>query len=333
MSVSSIELIILDFRYFIDDALTFLEFFECGERDTARKFVTSPQEIATIRQHSIEFTRLLCDLKENFFSNKSISDFNLSLAFSKEFKQKRVFFFKTINTRLENLYTRIFNKTATYNDLVKIYFNTMLKIARNTNEFIGFVESSRWQREIAVTFMDNLIKLCNDFSCVYEQFVLFLEQNHRVVASERIKKRSPPNFEEIGPNLENKPPFAKLNKLKASAVKSVSSLVSSFSYLSLASKYNPKLVCPCVLVIMMVLIVMILFLIVLPFFRMVSSSSDPDANLAKRSNFFSLLSTNFEKEAEKSLVDWSFILSYLSNFYVISFTFVIFIAFECGLNK
>ena len=193
--VSSIELTILDFRYFIDESLTFLEHFEFGERELTRKFSTTHQEIAKIRHNAIEFTRILCDLKKILFSTPTISDFNLSLDFSKEFKQKRVFFFKTINTRLDALYKRIFNKTASYNDLVKIYFETMLKIARNTNEFIGFLESSRWNRDIAVKFIDSLIKLCNDFACVFEQFALYLENNLQIVSNnlqENTKNSTPP---------------------------------------------------------------------------------------------------------------------------------------------
>ena len=85
--VSSIVRTILDFRYFIDESLTFLEHFEGGERDLMRKFTTTQQEIAKIRHNAIEFTRILCDLKKILFSTQTISDFNLSFDFSKDFKQ------------------------------------------------------------------------------------------------------------------------------------------------------------------------------------------------------------------------------------------------------
>lgn len=43
MSMISIEIIILDLRYFLDEALTFLEFYEYGERDLTHRFQTDRQ--------------------------------------------------------------------------------------------------------------------------------------------------------------------------------------------------------------------------------------------------------------------------------------------------
>lgn len=43
LSMISIEIIILDLRYFLDEALTFLEFYECGERDLTHRFQTDRQ--------------------------------------------------------------------------------------------------------------------------------------------------------------------------------------------------------------------------------------------------------------------------------------------------
>ena len=320
--ISSIELLILDFRYFIDESLTFLEFFESGERDSSRKFSTNRQEIAKLRQYTIEFTRLLYDLKNSLFTNKKISDFNLGLVFSKEFKQKRVFFFKTINSRLDNLYKRIFSFTADYNDLVKMYFKIMLKIARNTNEFIGFLESSRWNRDIAVKFIDNLIKLCNDFSSVNEEFILYLEKNHHIVLL-----NEPESQRAFG---EKKDSFSKFNRLRVNATKSIDSLITSLSGQTITSKYTTF---PTVLIIMVLLILFVIFLIALPIYRLVFSGfSETNTVMNKRTNYFSFYSGDNKApftEKEGDLIDWNFILSYLTNIYVIFFTLICFAINEC----
>jgi hypothetical protein len=325
--VSSIERTILDFRYFIDESLTFLEHFESGERDSMRKFTTTQQEIAKIRHNSIEFIRLLYDLKNTLFSSQTISDFNLSLEFSKEFRQKRVFFFKTINSRLDTLYKRIFTKTANHNDLVRIYYETTLKIARNTNEFIGFLESSRWNRDIAVKFIDSLVKLSNDFACVFEKFALHLENNQRIVSNEQ---RNEINREKI--------PF-RLNNLRAKATKSIHSFLSSLSSQSFSRKSKSS--CPIIIVVMICLIGIVLFLIALPFIRLVFGifgGGESSSIVNKRTNYFWFHSGSNSNgnmpiiSKEDSLIDWTFILSYLSNLYVIAFTFVAFVIIECVMK-
>ena len=92
MSLPTIELIILDLRYFIDESLTFVEFYECGEREIGRLFMTNRDEINKIRKYTIEFINSLIQLKTIFQNNRLYTDFNLGLELSKEFKNKRVYF-------------------------------------------------------------------------------------------------------------------------------------------------------------------------------------------------------------------------------------------------
>lgn len=194
MSIISVEIILLDLRYFLDEALTFIEFYEYGERDLTRAFQTSQQvilqfhklitkwaifftffrcffkkDIFQLRQFAIEYIRLVIDLKKLCKDNGLFADFNMGLHFSEQFKDKRIFFFTTLFKRLEKLYTCIYGETALSNELVKLYFKTIQKLVRNSNEFIGYLEASRWSRDIALQILDKLVENCNDFLCVFEK--------------------------------------------------------------------------------------------------------------------------------------------------------------------
>ena len=183
MSLVSIELTILDFRYFLDEILTFIEFYEGEEKSPSSQFQTNFQEISRIRQYAIEFIRLIYDLKKLFWDDSVIKEFNLGINFSEQFKNKRVFFFKSVFGRLDSLFNNINGVYALSNELVKLYYNTVQKLIRNTNEFIGYIENARWHRQYALKALDNLVMLCNDFSAIFERFVESLTLNRKVTNS------------------------------------------------------------------------------------------------------------------------------------------------------
>jgi len=183
MSLVTIEITLLDFRYFLDEAFTFIEFFVVEDRSANinNRFQTNYEEIGRIRQYAIEYIRLIYDLKKLFWEDTVIKEYNLGINFSEQFKNKRVFFFKSIFERLEKLFNTINGVHSLSNDLVKLYYNTIQKLIRNTNEFIGYIENSRWHRQYALKALDNLVMLCNDFSAIFERFVESLEINRRIV--------------------------------------------------------------------------------------------------------------------------------------------------------
>ena len=183
MSLVSIELTLLDFRYFLDEILTFIEFYEGEEKTPNSRFQTNYEEISRIRQYAIEFIRLVYDLKKLFWDDSLIKEFNLGINFSEQFKNKRIFFFKSIFERLDRLFNNINGVYALSNELVKLYYNTVQKLIRNTNEFIGYIENARWHRQYALKALDNLVMLCNDFSAVFERFVESLALNKKITNS------------------------------------------------------------------------------------------------------------------------------------------------------
>ncbi len=177
----SIEILLLDLRYFLDESLSFIEFFEYGERDLTRRFQASNQEVTNLRQFAIEYTRLIYDLKKLLTAGHSAyAEFNPGFEFSEQFRNKRLFYYTRFFRRLEALDERVQGETALSNDMVKIYFRTVQNLVRGTNELIGYLEAARWSRDVALEILDRLVQLCNDFLCVFEKFVSRLEANKSV---------------------------------------------------------------------------------------------------------------------------------------------------------
>jgi len=186
--MSSIETLLLDLRYFLDESISFIEFFEYGERDLTRRFWTSAGEVYNIRQWANEYIRYIYDIKKLLFTYKYNSDLNPpGLKFSDQFKNKRVFYYTCFFRRLEELDERILGETALSNDMVKLYFRTIQNLVRGTNNLISYLESARWSRGTAQESMENLVKLCNDFLCLFEKFVRRLEENKRVLLDKNVE--------------------------------------------------------------------------------------------------------------------------------------------------
>ena len=233
MSLVTIEITLLDFRYFLDEAFTFIEFFVVEDRsvNTNNRFQTNYEEIGRIRQYAIEYIRLIYDLKKLFWEDTVIKEYNLGINFSEQFKNKRVFFFKSIFERLEKLFNTINGVHSLSNDLVKLYYNTIQKLIRNTNEFIGYIENSRWHRQYALKALDNLVMLCNDFSAIFERFVESLEINRRIVKGKLMR-----NFDSNQNKSTNNS-----SSLNSQSLSSSSSSSSSTCLIDLNSNKSPSL--------------------------------------------------------------------------------------------
>lgn len=198
----SIEKLILDWRCFLDEALTFVEFYESTLRN-CKQFTTSHEEISQLRSSSIEFTRLVCDLKKILLDGPAdsspspsssssideqngviIDEFNVALEYSNGFKKKRIVFFRRIFERLNTLYKRVYMLPIhKSNVLLRLYFNTLRSLCNKSNELIGYLESRRWDRTTAVQILDKLIGRNNDFSCVFEKLVQLLDAQNCIVAT------------------------------------------------------------------------------------------------------------------------------------------------------
>jgi hypothetical protein len=196
---SSIELIILDLRQFIDEAISFLECkktpddemfpisqemtnnFSSQSKSNRQKGIDS-KEFVILRQNAIEYTRLIFDLKHLLQDSRLYAEFNTSLKFSDQFKSKRLFFFRNVFKRLEHIYLKISSESI--DELVIFYFQIVRHLSRKTNEFIAYLEFSRWQRSYALNVLDKLVNLCNDFLCVLEKIV-------ESIRDEEIEQKTP----------------------------------------------------------------------------------------------------------------------------------------------
>jgi hypothetical protein len=178
----SLEKLILKFRYFIDESLSFIELYESFECESStRQFKTTKQEIVAIKQHSIEYTRLVLEVKQRL--NDDYYEFNTNVKYTESFKNRRKIFFDNVFKRLAKLSDRISIDLVVSNDLVKIYFRSINKIAICTNELIGYLELARWNREISMQIIDKLIKFANDFSCIFEKFASYLDAKNKIVSN------------------------------------------------------------------------------------------------------------------------------------------------------
>lgn len=193
MSLKKLESTILDFRHFLDESLTFVEFFESGERDRRRRFFTSSVEIARLREHAVEFNRLTTTIKNMLEFDKNsartsadsaieFGEFNTAVEFTESFRSKRLQFFTVLFGRMDKLYDRLdtISRTEDVHESVRDYFRRVHKLSRRTNEFIGYLETSRWHRAIALEILDRLVVSCNKSLRALERFVEYLASQGRI---------------------------------------------------------------------------------------------------------------------------------------------------------
>lgn len=202
MSLKKLESIILEFRYFLDEALTFVEVFESREREPSGGcFYSSTNEINSLRKFAIEYTRYVFDLKkmltnmyedayeENEETSVEFGDLNNGLVFTESFKVKRLQFFTILFSRLDKLFDRFEESSFDVDESVGVYFKLVQKLSRRTNELIGYFESTRWHRAIAIDILDRLAVLANDYLCAFEKLIEYLATKGKIKFAEREKKK------------------------------------------------------------------------------------------------------------------------------------------------
>lgn len=364
MSTSSVEIILLDFRHFLDEALTFIEFYESGERDTSgKKFTTNREEISKLRKYTIEFSRLVFDLKKVLQSNDfGICDFNRSFAFSEHFRNKKDIFYNTMFKRLEVLSQKIFHESDfAKNDLMRVYFKLIQKQCKKSYEFIGYLESNRWNRSISIEILDKLLHLSNEFSCVYQKFVQYLEAKNQVYDTLL-------EAENKNANCNSVPKKQKQKKSSTSPnceIKNTSMFDSISSYFldlkDSRSKYfteKNRRICPCFALILILFVSLILFAFILPILRhfLNRNSNIYAVNLKDEKSFYENLQDNkfdflniidlpslFNGIKDKDSRDeikkfaiqfngktnfWMDIFSYMKEFYVVFLSLSAFLSIE-----
>jgi hypothetical protein len=340
MSIASIELILLDLRYFLDESLTFIELYEASEKDFATKFKTNPNEICQIRQYAIEYIRLIYDLKKLFMDTKLIKQSNTEIIFSEQFKNKRIFFFTSVFKRLEQLFTQINGQFSLSNELVKLYYKTIQKLVRNSNEFIGYLESHRWNRDIALQILDKLVEYCNDFLCIFEKFIQSLN-----ASSEFLDK-----LEYARPDVLNKNEIEDCVTSSSSSNSVSSCLIDSFKFSNYIEKFSSISTFKIFILILVVYVsfsilvrliyninMFIVDLIIGVLFKSSTTSHSVsyfDIKIIELSNIFgwkvntpSNLETPFKIELNSYYL-WNQVYTYMTHIYTIIFSLLIYLLFE-----
>jgi hypothetical protein len=366
-SRSSIELIILDLRYFIDESLTFLEVYEASRSSRGgdrRPFTTSNKELAGIRHYAIEFNRLVFDLKRLLNTDESIADKNPAVEFTSEFENKRTLFFRKIFERIDLLYKQMYRnrahiKSNKKNDLTKLYFRIILRMAQTSNLFIGRMQSMGWERANVIAMLDSLVPSCNDFLCVFETFCVYLEQQSDQEAAQEMQTNEEATDSELVTE----------NSSRASHLReSVSKFGNYFS--NVAERRNVRS-CPCIFIILFTVILILLVVLILPIVRLFLSASSTQSELSSvytfnldESSSLKPLS-NMSNEQRKLLqivklpaslytqltatkttdvartrestgsdeFDWTSVFEYMSDFYIVLASFATFLSFEWLISK
>lgn len=375
MNICPLESIILDFRHFLDEALTFIESFEEGERDPHHhRFFTDKTEIGRLRNYAIEYTRLVFDLKkllnndttsqprqydgDSAVTKSHFGDFNVRLAFSEQFKANRLLFFTFLFERLDKLFNRVnaltlnstssndnnlkTKNTTNTNELVRLFFKLVQKLTRKTNEFVGYLESPRWHRAMALQILDRLVALVNDFSCVFEKFVEKLEEKGRIVEKKE---------EIVGSGDTRKKKTAQKPNLVDHL--SVSEAVSGTYRPCAKSKVH---YCPCVYLILLIFATVSIILVAKFFWQSVFYEADgqqpnQQSNEIEKDSFdlLSFMDLDFslfeDKEAvvkisltgdESENVEfylWDQIVKYMQRVHLIVLSLTAFVSFEWVLNN
>ncbi|RNA17064.1 hypothetical protein BpHYR1_036870 [Brachionus plicatilis] len=219
-----IENLLLDLRDFLDDALTFIEFYEANEREPNIKFTTNNEEIVKLKQSLEKFANLMHEIKTQL-SCSFIHEFNSSIEYSQNFKRKKKYFFNTMLKRLFALECNL--KTFDCkNEVLKNYFKTIQKLLQKVLDFIGYLESNRWHKSIAFEILDQI--------CSYSSKNQICGTSNELFHKDKIKKSSKANRK------QKKNLFKKFSSF---ILKSSKSRISDFfsnltSVSSLSNQYN-----------------------------------------------------------------------------------------------
>jgi hypothetical protein len=357
-------------RYFIDEALTFLEAYETT---AVGQFVTNEADLTVIRTYAIEFNKRVLDLKHALRTTDGVAKVNEQVEFSTEFKSKRTAFFRKIFKRLDSLGLRVaeaspvseaarLSEAPRFSDdqsisnnedgLVKLLSRILLKIVDTTNKFVNLMEFQRWRRSYALDILDKLAVLCNDFAGVFESYSSFLKKKSRVHQSSS----------EIETSARSSTHFTPLQRSN--------SRLSNF--FGLNGNRSCTRLCPCVFIILAALVLLFFIVLVLPIIRWFMSSSstsiqvaaepsiftftlsqmqakpDTDVNQNKQSMFqifklppafFSQLASSVPtavavtSKPSQTDTEWTRIFDYMKDLYIFVASITTFVSFEWLLNR
>lgn len=375
MSLKKFESIILEFRYFLDEALTFVEVFESREREPSGCFYSSTNEINSLRKFAIEYTRYVFDLKKmltNMYEEDAyeeneetveFGDLNNGLVFTESFKVKRLQFFTILFSRLDKLFDRFEESSFDVDESVGVYFKLVQKLSRRTNELIGYFESTRWHRAIAIDILDRLAVLANDYLCAFEKFIEYLSTKGKIKFAEKEKKKK----ERLRSSdlWKTNDDFKQLKPLYNKLVYKISKILINLIFLNIFGIFRYKKssnyeYCPCVYLILLLMILTI-SLVLFRVFNLFESKENVDGEVKKSGNqkefdIFGLIDfepfemeeeeENDEKEVKKSNAEvapyvyqsdlfaspWTQVLNYMRKAHLILISLSTFITFEWYLK-
>lgn len=319
----SIELLILDLREFLDSALEFIEFYELDE------LRLDINKVATIRQHAIEYIKTIYDLKKLLNSDPAFKQSSEGILFSDQFKNRRIFFYKEVFKRLDFLFEKLNNSLST-NDLVRLYSKTIQILIRNTNEFIGYIESKRWNKNIALQILDKLVESCNDFLAIFERLTEGFNSNRRFNSRDTNQSSTSASFE-LQAQIRNLPK----SKLKVQQGRRIKKKRYSFCCVLL-------LIIICFIILFYLIVYLIHFLLNVnfylenTFYSLFNSKSN--FYVIKKSFFFSFVDkfryeSSFVTYDSRSIEMWTQVYSYMTNLSLFIICLFFYILFECFFNQ
>lgn len=331
MTFLIIEKLLLDQRHFLDDTLTFIEFYEASQREQDIKFLTNNEEICKLKQSLKKFSNTTNELKTQL-NYSFIHEFNSSIEYSSNFKRKISYFFNTIFKRL---YALEFNlKTIEKkNEILTACFKSIQKLIQKINDFINYLESKRWHKSIANEILNNIFCFSLKLSKVLDKFFDYL--NYR-------KQISSENFYR---NQKHSSTLQKKNNLRKFGSYLLSSSKSKLSEIIFDKKiYSTKMIS-----LVFLFVAAILVIILGSWISQNSKIYTIDLNKAYRSNnyFSDLINNKVNLLSDVSLSNflnifcnpkidaslrtnniWDQILSYMKEFYVVFISFTAFLSLE-----
>lgn len=316
MNDEPVEKIILDFRNYLDKCITFLELYE-------QNLNINQNEKEKFKKSCRKFNDLISDLK-NLLLNENIrfSDLNSRFEFSKDFLKKKSVFFKIIFQRLDTL-----DQKLSKNKELKIFFKAIQKLCKKANEFIGYLESPRWHRMIAIEILNK--------HCEINEFILdFFEKTIQNLAN------SSENL-----NLNQNHHSKKNRRNYLSDLKESSSKLSQYLFFG----KNPN-ICPCLGLLLILIIFLVFFLFILPIVKYFTSSRNSNIyalNLQSQREFLELFQMNQKDKLSifSNLIDlpwifsakqnkpdvkyfWHQVFDYMKEVYVVFLSLVTFLSIE-----
>ena len=327
-----IENILLEFRYFLDDALTLIEFYEASEREPNIKFTTSNEEIGKLRSSFKKFVNLTFELKTQI-GYYFVHEFNSSLEYSQNFKRKRKCFFNTMFKRLSVLEYNL-KMIDCKKEILKIYFKNIQKLIKKITDFIAYIESDRWHKSIAIEILDQISFTSSKLPCVFDKFFDLVNFGNELsqIKNEYMKQIKDSSF------IRKKGIKSLTKNFTSSFLNSPKSKITQYIDITKMIRYFLKIT----------LIIIFFLIVVTSFFSTSSNHYTIDfkkaykinyqySNLINKKldfltdisldNFFNLF-VNKKIDTSLKTNTWDQIFSYMKEFYVVFISFTAFLSLE-----